>query len=131
LAKRVKAADKGNAEALVRAFIDGLQDGTCDQLPEIIRKVMLRNTRELEAFAASEDMFPGLDRDAVRKLGMPTLIVTGDKTLAFLKKIDDELERLQPEKGRQHIIIRDADHEMLFMKAEECRKVILEFIRGK
>jgi pimeloyl-ACP methyl ester carboxylesterase len=131
LVKRLRAAEKGDAEGAARAFIDGLEEGSYDKVPEFIRKAMLRNVRELEADATSEDMFPGLDREAVRKLAVPTLLLSGEKSLPFLKKSDDELERLLPEKGRQRVIIRDTGHGMLFQKPEESRKAILEFLRDK
>jgi pimeloyl-ACP methyl ester carboxylesterase len=41
------------------------------------------------------------------------------------------LERLLPEKGRQGVITRDADHGMWFQQPEACRKAALEFLRGK
>jgi pimeloyl-ACP methyl ester carboxylesterase len=128
--KRLRAAEKGSPEKVVRAFTDGLQgDGAYDKLPEFLRQLDLRNARAAEAFAASEDICPGIDREAIRMLSMPTLLVTGDKTVPWLKKVDEELERLLPEKGRQHVIIRGAGHGMVFQKPEDCRKAILAFLR--
>jgi pimeloyl-ACP methyl ester carboxylesterase len=102
-----------------------------DKAPAFLRKVWARNARELEADAASDDMFPGIDREAVRKLAVPTLLLSGEKTLPFLKKSDEELARLLPEKVRRRIIFRDADHGMIFQKPDECRKAILELLRDK
>jgi pimeloyl-ACP methyl ester carboxylesterase len=131
IVKGLRAAKKGDAEGLVRAFAEALSPGSYDTIPEFVRKQATRNARELEAFAASEDIFPGVDREAVRKLAGPTLLLSGEKTFPFLKESDEELERLLPEKGRRRVIIRDADHVMLFQKFDESRKAILEFLRDK
>jgi hypothetical protein len=48
-----------------------------------------------------------------------------------LKKTDEELERLLPEKTRRRVIFRDANHAMLFQKFDESRKEILEFLKDK
>jgi pimeloyl-ACP methyl ester carboxylesterase len=76
-------------------------------------------------------MYPALDRDAVRKIAVPTLLLSGEKSPASQKAVDAELERLLPEKGRQRVIIRDADHGMWFQQPEACRKAVLEFLAGK
>jgi pimeloyl-ACP methyl ester carboxylesterase len=116
--KGLRAAKKGDADGLIRAFFEGLGSGSSDkkpkEMPDFVRKMMLRNAQELEADAASDDMFPGLDRDAVKKISAPTLLLSGENTFPFLKKSDEELEKLLPEKGRRRIIFRDAHHSMLF-----------------
>jgi non-heme chloroperoxidase len=130
----MRATKTGDAEELIRAFDESLSSGSNEKMPkmpEFVRKMRIRNVRELEADAVSDDMFPGVDRDAVRQLAGPTLLLSGDKTFPFLKKSDEELEKLLPEKGRQRVIIRDADHAMVFVKFDESRKAILEFLRDK
>jgi non-heme chloroperoxidase len=131
--KGLRAAKKGDADELVRAFAEGLRSGSPDkkpkEMPEFFRKMVLRNAREFEADAASDDMFPGVDREAVRKLAVPTLLLSGENTIPFLKVSDAELERLLPEKGRRRIIFRDADHGVVHQKFDECRKAILELLR--
>jgi pimeloyl-ACP methyl ester carboxylesterase len=131
--KGLRAVKKGDGDGLIRAFFEGLGSGSSDkkpkEMPDFVRKMMLRNAQELEADAASDDMFPGLDRDAVKKISAPTLLLSGENTFPFLKKSDEELEKLLPEKGRRRVIIRDADHGMLFQRFDESRKAMLEFLR--
>ena len=133
MVKGLRAAKKGDADELIRAFAEGLSSGSSDkkpkEVPEFFRKMGLRSARELEADAASDDMFPGVDREAVRKLAVPTLLLSGENTIPFLKVSDAELERLLPEKGRRRIVFRDADHGMVRQKFDECRKAILELLR--
>jgi pimeloyl-ACP methyl ester carboxylesterase len=76
-------------------------------------------------------MYPGLDRDAVRKIAAPTLLLSGENSPPAQKRIDDELERLLPEKGRRRVTIRGADHGMWFQQPAACRQAVLEFLRGK
>jgi pimeloyl-ACP methyl ester carboxylesterase len=125
------AFEKGDTEGAVRAVVDSSRPGTYDKIPEPFRKLLLRNARELEALVTSDDMYPPVDRDAVRKVAAPTLLMSGEKSTASQKVIDDELERLLPEKGRQRVVIGDADHVMWFQQPEACRKAVLEFLRGK
>jgi pimeloyl-ACP methyl ester carboxylesterase len=134
-AKVVKAAReafaKGDKEAAVRAIVDSARPGRFDMMPAPFRRLLLRNARELEALVNSEDMYPGLDRDAVRRITAPALLLSGAKSTASQKGTDEELERLLPEKSRRRIIIPDADHGMLFQQPDACRKAILAFLQGK
>jgi len=122
---------KGDPEEALRAIVNSSRDGTYDTIPEPLRKRLRRNALELEALVTSDDMYPGLDRGAVRRIAAPTLLLSGEKSQPSQKAIDEELERLLPKKGRERIIIRDADHGMWFQQPEACRKVALEFLRGK
>jgi non-heme chloroperoxidase len=132
LVKRARAAfEKGDPEDAVRTIVNSTGEGTYDKIPEAFRKKLLRNAQELEALVTSEDMYPALDPDAVRKITVPTLLLSGEKSQPSQKSIDEELERLLPEKGRQRVTIRDADHGMWFQQPDACRKAVLEFLRGK
>jgi pimeloyl-ACP methyl ester carboxylesterase len=73
----------------------------------------------------------GDPEDAVRKIAVPALLLSGEKSTASHRSVDEELERLLPEKGRQRVIIREADHGMWFQHPEACRKAVLEFLSGK
>jgi non-heme chloroperoxidase len=131
LVQRARAAfERGDPEDAVRTIVDSSRQGAFDQIPEVFRRLLLRNARELEALVTSDNMYPGLDRDAVRKLAVPTLLLSGEKSPAAQKSVDDELERLLLEKVRQRVIIRDADHGMWFQQPEACRKATLEFLHG-
>ena len=132
LLKRARAAfEKGDAEGAVRVIVNAGREGAYDKIPPPFRKLLLRNARELEALVTSENMYPGLDRDAVRKIAVPTLLMSGEKSPRSHKLIGDELERLLPGKGRQRVLIRGADHGMWFQQPAACRKAVLEFLRGK
>jgi pimeloyl-ACP methyl ester carboxylesterase len=132
LVKRVRAAfERGESEDAIRTIVDSSREGTYDKIPESFRKRLQRNAQELQALVTSDDMYPGLDRGTVRKIAVPVLLLSGEKSPPSHKLIDEELERLLPEQGRQRVIIRDADHGMWFQQPEACRKAALEFLRGK
>jgi pimeloyl-ACP methyl ester carboxylesterase len=132
LLRQVRAAfARGEPEDAVRTIVNSSRAGMYDKMPEPFRKLVLRNARELEALVTSDDMYPALDRDAVRKIAVPTLLLSGGKSPPSQKLIDDELERLLPEKTRQRVIIRDADHGMWFQQPQACRQAVLDFLRGK
>ena len=131
LVTRARAAfAKGEPEEGVRTIVNSSRDGTYDKIPEPFRKRLLRNSKELEALVTSENMYPPVDPAAVRKLTVPTLLLSGAKSQPSQKAIDDELERLLPEKGRQRVVIPDADHSMWFQQPEACRKAVLAFLKG-
>ncbi|HKA07284.1 MAG TPA: alpha/beta hydrolase [Gemmataceae bacterium] len=132
IVKRARAAfEKGDAAGAVRTIVDSSREGSFDKIPEAFRKRLLRNANELEALVTSEDMYPPLEREAVRKIAVPTLLLSGEKSPPSHKSIDAELELLLPAKSRQRVTIRDADHGMWFQQPEGCRKAVLEFLRGK
>jgi non-heme chloroperoxidase len=132
LVKRARTAfAKGAPEDAVRTIVNSSREGAYDKIPAPFRKRLLRNARELEALVTSDNMYPGLERDAVRKIAVPTLLLSGAKSQSSQQSVDKELERLLPEKTRQRVIIRDADHGMWFQQPEACRKAVLEFLRGK
>jgi pimeloyl-ACP methyl ester carboxylesterase len=132
LLKEASAAfEKGDAEDAVRTIVNSSREGAYEQVPEPYRKRLLRNARELQALVTSDDMYPGLDRNAVRKIALPTLLLSGERSSASQKLVDDELERLLPETSRQRVVIRDADHGMWFQQPEACLKATLDFLRGK
>jgi pimeloyl-ACP methyl ester carboxylesterase len=132
LVKRARAAfGKGDTEGAVRVIVDARRAGTYDKIPKPFRNLVLRNARELEALATSKDMYPALDRDAVRKIGVPTLLLSGEKSPPAQAAIDEELERLLPAKHRRRVIIRGADHGMWFQQPAAYDKAVLEFLRGK
>jgi pimeloyl-ACP methyl ester carboxylesterase len=132
LLRRARAAfAKGEAEDAVRTIVNSSGEGRYEKMPEPFRKLLLRNARELEALVTSENMYPTVDRDAVRKIAVPTLLLSGQKSPPTQQRIDEELERLLPEKGRQRVVIRDVDHGMWFQQPQACRQAVLDFLRGK
>jgi non-heme chloroperoxidase len=100
--------------------------GSYDQVPAEFRQSLMDNIREWKALTTSRDAFPILDRDAVRQLKVPTLLITGEKTLTPLRMIIEELSRVMP--GAERVTIPGATHDMWLQKPEACGKATLNFL---
>ena len=121
-------------EAGLKAAIDGFgQLGyamsseriTFSTLPPEIRSLLLENAPEWKALTASRDAFPALSLEAVKRIKVPTLMLSGQHTLALHKVIDGQLERLLPQ--RERIVLANASHEMWNEVPEECGRAALAF----
>lgn len=97
-----------------------------DSLPEEMRTYLLGNAREWKALTTSTDAFPKISPEDVKKMKVPTLILSGEKTLELHKLIDAELERLLTNKKR--VIIPNASHDMWSEYPELCREATLAFL---
>lgn len=126
------ALKSGDPNAAIRAMVDAIGgDGKYDSLPKFVKDKCLRNTSELRAFLASEDRYPAIDREQVRKLQIPTLILSGGKSLATARFTDPELERLIPKQFRRRVIFDDATHILWIEQPVRFRNEVLRHIRGQ
>jgi non-heme chloroperoxidase len=125
---------EGNTEQAMRVTVDWfgrngyLIDGKpaqFDALPPETRSFIMQNALEWQALTTSVDAFPMLDRDAVKALGAPILLMSGQNTMQMNKQIDAELERLLP--GAETAVIRDATHEMWTEQPDACRARVSSF----
>ena len=100
--KSAKAAiESGDEDAAIRAMFDAIGgDGKFDSLPPFVKEKCRRNISELKAFLLSDDRYPNVNREQVRRLEVPTLILSGSKSVATARFTDPELERLIPERLR-------------------------------
>ena len=109
MVKPMKAAfEKVEKEAGLRAFIGYVLDDSqaWGKMSDSDRQDMLRHAHEWDVMMTSGELFPELDPQAVRKIAVPTLLLSGEKSYRFLALIDEELVRLLP-LSRQ-IILREA-----------------------
>ena len=99
-----------------------------ENVPDRVVAKCRRSLPELKA--TSDNGYPDVDRDAVRKLKMPVLLLCGKETkYAVAKYTDDELERLLPKDSSRRVDIGGARHIMWFQKPVESRDAVLSFIR--
>jgi len=86
-------------EAGVKAAVDGFGDigysGTDQKmtfatLPPDVRSTLLDNASEWKALTRSKDAFPSLPLGAIRRIGAPTLLLSGGRSL----KLSDAIDRL-------------------------------------
>lgn len=124
------AFKRGEREAAMRSFVDGLSGaGRFDNLPRETSAAFMQNARAMEALAFSSDAFPDLPKGKVRKLAIPTLILTGANTIELHKLVDEELARLIP--GALHVVIPNAGHAIARENPEAFNKSVLGFLAGQ
>lgn len=121
-------------EAGVKAAIDGFgeigysgsdEKMTFATLPPEVRSHLLENAHEWRALTMSRDAFPALPVAAVKRIRLPTLLLSGQRSLALHGVIDTQLAALLPQVER--IILANATHEMWTEYPEECRNAAIAF----
>jgi len=90
-----------------------------DALPADTRSFIMQNAREWQALTTSSDAFPMLDREAVKAIKAPILLMSGQHTMQMNKRINAELERLLP--GAETVVFQGATHEMWAEQPDACR----------
>ena len=102
------------------------RDGSYDQVSAEFRQSLMDNIREWKALTTSRDAFPMLSRDAVRNLKLPILLLTGEKTLAPLRMINNALTHLLP--NAEEVTIPGATHDMWIEDPERCGQATVNFL---
>jgi pimeloyl-ACP methyl ester carboxylesterase len=100
--------------------------GTFARFSEPLQRKVMRAARDWAAQTMSTAPFPNLDRDAVRAISAPTLLLSGARTIPLHALVDDELERLLP--NRERVVIADASHDLWADQPERCRAAALDFL---
>jgi non-heme chloroperoxidase len=124
------ALEQGKREEVMGRILDRVTGGKVSfkDLPPDRQNRMRRNFPEFEAFLRS-DVSPAIDRDAVRMMNAPTLLLSGEKSPPTFKPLEKELLRLLP--NRQHIVISGAEHALFRTHAQASNRAMFEFLKGK
>ena len=87
----------GDDEGAMRFFVDGFATpGRFDALPPEARLGVMQNSTFFKMLSRSSDPYPEIPRASLRKLRMPVLVITGEKTVAIHRRLDEELSRIIP-----------------------------------
>ena len=117
---------RGDDEAAMERFAHGvLGRGTFERLPDARRQQARENMRTLRAQLLGAG-FPPLRDDAVRGVRIPTLLMTGARSPAFLLRLNDLLYELLPDAERSEIAA--ASHVMTEENPGAVNQAILEFL---
>ena len=81
-----------------------------------------------QALALSSDPFPVLAREAIRRLRVPTLVVTGQNTIEVHRLVDEELTRLLP--NVESMTIPNAGHASPRENSSAFNEAVLVFLVG-
>ena len=117
---------RGDDAAAMERFAHGvLGRDTYERLPEARRQQARENMRTLRAQLLGAGL-PPLSDDEVRGVRVPTLLMTGARSPAFLPRLSDRLYQLLPDVER--VEIAAASHVMTEENPEAVNEAILDFL---
>lgn len=93
------------------------------------RELTVRNVAEWQALTTSDDAFPMVEYQRVRRLEVPVLVLSGSRNeLGFTALVDERLMELLPDARR--VLIPEAGHEMFLDDPEASARAMLEFFHA-
>jgi pimeloyl-ACP methyl ester carboxylesterase len=103
----LKALDSGDQTRAVELNVDGVEDsrGAFAKLPEETKRMMLDNARTV---AEQKTVFPRFTAAEAGRISRPTLIVNGEGSALWLRRIGELLDRAIPSARR--VMISGARH---------------------
>jgi pimeloyl-ACP methyl ester carboxylesterase len=119
---------KGDAESGVRIFIDYVKDDPTAwaRMSASSKAETMRDAHEWEVMMTSGEFFPAIEPDAIGKIHVPVLLLSGEKSYPFLNLTDEALLHLIP--GSERIVLHGATHQMLYDQPAICEDEILAFL---
>lgn len=119
---------QGEGEAGVAVFIDYVFDDphAWEKMSESSREQTMRDAHEWDVMMTKGTLFPDIQPESIRKINVPTLLLSGSKSYPFLALITEELVRLLPH--RENIVFPDAGHQMWYQHPDECRSDVETFL---
>ena len=123
-----KAFERGEDEKALWIFVRAAMGKKgFEQIPKEIRAQLYENRNELRALMLHPDPnVPPMGLEVVRRMPVPVLLVTGERSPAFLLRITDRLEELLPIVER--VEIPEASHLMHVENAAAVNEAIIGFL---
>lgn len=121
----VEAFQKGDDRGAMIHF-NRLMGRDFDKLSEGSRDAMLRNAHALKAINLSPDPFPIIDKQKLRNLMIPTLMVAGDHADRLHKSVLDEVARQLPD--ARTVIVPNSGHATPRDNPTFFNRSVLEFL---
>jgi len=102
LVPSLKALDNGDMGRAVELNVDGIQDmkGAFAMLPETTRKMMLDNAKTIGELRTT---FPRFTAVEAARIKCPTLIVNGEGSALYLRRIGESLRKAIPGSRREMV----------------------------
>jgi pimeloyl-ACP methyl ester carboxylesterase len=116
-----RAFERDDAERGVSIFIDYVfrDPGAWTHMTPGERAETMKGVQEWRVMLPTGTLFPEITPEEIRTITVPTLLMSGGRSYAFLGLIDEELTRLIPH--AQRIVFSDAGHQMWFQHPDEAR----------
>lgn len=122
-----KAYRRGDDEAATRAFGRGVLGKASFEALTEARRQQVRDNRAADRAQLMGAGFPPLGDDEVRGVRAPTLLLTGDRSPAFLGRLTERLHELLP--NAERAVIANASHLMHEDNASLVNETILGFLK--
>jgi pimeloyl-ACP methyl ester carboxylesterase len=105
----------------------GISGVSLDSAPPERRAALMRNARSFKALTLSTDPFPKLTKAEIKRLRIPTLIITGEATITIHKLVNEELARLLPHAASA--LIPKAGHASIRENPLAFNRAVFEFLK--
>jgi pimeloyl-ACP methyl ester carboxylesterase len=127
LAPSLKALAAGDTARAVEMNVDGVQDmkGAYAKLPEETKRMMLDNARTI---AELKTVFPRFTAAEARLISCPTLIINGENSALWLRRIGELLS--QAVLKSKLVKVSGARHFPHLENPDEFNKQVLTFLNG-
>ncbi len=126
MAPTQKAFRRGEDEQAMRRFASGvLGKEAYEQVPPERKQQMRENLGAMRAQLLGAG-FPPLADDDVRGVEVPTLLLTGERSPAALRRLTDRLHELLPDS--QRVEVAAASHRMHEENPDAVNEAILDFV---
>ena len=120
-----KAGDFVKAAKLVQEAVYQLRPGEFDSLPEDWQSVLLDNARVVPLLLAAPPP-PAITCDMLKDFTRPTLVMRGEKTLAFYALISEAITKCVP--GAQQVILQNVNHDGPVRDPSAFSAAVFEFL---
>lgn len=121
----------GDDDVAIQRYLDfTFLDGASNQwLSPEIRQRYRSNAAEFKAVMLSEEPYSTIDMESLRRLSVPTLLLSSEYATPINAFICEELDRLLPAEAHQRVVINGAGHWMWQDQPEACRAEVIQFIK--
>jgi pimeloyl-ACP methyl ester carboxylesterase len=123
-----EAFKNNNDEKAVDVFVGSVIGDSLffSRLPQETRDMMMANTPELKGVLFSKNVFLPITCDDLKKIKVPVLLLTGDRSPLFFTSIASELDRCLSNK--KSVTLPNSSHGLEFENPVEFNKIVLGFI---
>ncbi len=123
-----EAFKNNDNEKAVRALVAGVTGDSLyySRLPQQYHEIMMTNTPELRGVVSSENIFPQVTCDDIKKIKVPVSLLTGDKSPLVFSSTIEELNRCLS--NREKATLVNPSHGLEYENPVEYNKIVLGFI---
>ena len=123
-----EAFKNNEEEKAVSIFISAVMGDSLyfSNLPQRLREIMMANVTELRGILSTQNPYPQITCDDLKKIKVPVLLLQGDKSPLFLTSIINELDRCLS--NREIATLKNTTHGLNHENPVEFNKIVLGFI---